>query len=120
MGDNNVVLHDYNVKLPRLPSSYTFYVGNVVWIPVRLFFTAAHFSFFMFSFQVNSVPLFFISRSSSFTVIHVSVDIKIKSKKRTRLSCCFFSRKIRVAMQLTAKTRGFLKWEISSPAYMNG
>ena len=30
MGDNNVVLHDYNVKLPRLPSSYTFYVGNVV------------------------------------------------------------------------------------------
>ena len=42
-------------------------------------------SFFMFSFQQNSSPLFFISRSSSFSVIHVSVDIKIKSKKRLGL-----------------------------------
>ena len=33
-----LVLHDYNVKLQKLPS-YTFYEGNVV----RVLFTAAHF-----------------------------------------------------------------------------
>ena len=36
----------------------------------------------MFSFQRNQSPLFFISRSSSFSLIHVSLDIKIQSKKR--------------------------------------
>ena len=87
---------------------------------MRFFFSAGHFSFFMFSFQRNSSPLFFISRSSSFSVIHVSVDIKIKLKKTTRLGCGFFSLKLRVAMQFTAKTRGCLKCEISPPAYMDG
>ena len=45
--------------------------------------------FFMFSFRRNLSPLFFISRSSSFSVIHVSVDIKIKSKKRLGLVVVF-------------------------------
>ena len=87
-----VVLHDYNVKLP----SFTFYGGNVPCVPVRFFFffTAAHFhlggrwhfslplykNFHVF-FQRNSSPLFFISRSSSFSVIHISVHIKILSRK---------------------------------------
>ena len=37
--------------------------------------------FFMFFFQRNWSPLVFISRSSSFSVIHVNVDIEIKSKE---------------------------------------
>ena len=37
----------------------------------------------MFFVQQNWSPLFFISHSSSFSVIHVNVDIKIKSKERT-------------------------------------
>lgn len=37
-------------------------------------------SFFMFFFQRNWPPLIFISRPSSFPVIHVNVDIEIKSK----------------------------------------
>ena len=66
------------------------------------FFTAAHFHLggrwhfslplfknILFSFQRNSSPLFFISRSSSFSVIHVSVDIKILSRK-TDSALCFF------------------------------
>ena len=64
------------------------------------FFTAAHFhlamaasishlshrryEIVMFSFQRNSPPLFSITRSSSFSVIHVSVDIE-KDSGRKRL-----------------------------------
>ena len=46
------------------------------------FFTDAHFhlavryEMFMFFFQRNSSPLFSITRFSSFSVIHVSVNIK--------------------------------------------
>ena len=46
-------------------------------------------SFFIFSLERNSFPLFFISRSSSLSVIHVSVDIKIKLKKRLGLVAVF-------------------------------
>ena len=48
------------------------------------------------SLQIMQLPiqinhLFFISRSSSFPVIDVSVDIKSKSKKKqTQLCCCLF------------------------------
>ena len=69
------------------------------------FFTAAHFhlavsiSHFltaamklcvMFFFQRNSSPLFSITRSSSFSVIHVSVNIKNNIKKDTTLLLFFF------------------------------
>ena len=54
---------------------------------MRFFFSAAHFSYFPSS-EIR--PLcFFISRSSSLSVIHVSVDIKIKSKKRLGLVAVF-------------------------------
>ena len=48
------------------------------WWPLAflIFLTAA------IKFQRNWSPLFFISRSSSFFVIHVNVDIKSKSKER--------------------------------------
>ena len=43
---------------------------------------------FMFFFQRNSSPLFSITRSSSFSVIHLSVNIKINVEKET--TCFFF------------------------------
>ena len=46
-------------------------------------------------------PLFFISRSSSFSVIHVNVDIKMNLKERTGLVVVvFFSLKVRVVISL--------------------
>ena len=69
-------------------------------VPVHIFFTAAHFhlamaasishlshrryEIVMFSFQRNPSPLFSITRSSSFSVILVSVDIE-KDSGRKRL-----------------------------------
>ena len=70
------------------------------------FFTAAHFhlgvwqlafplfltatiNFFLFFFQQNWSPLVFISCSCPFSVIHVNVDIEIKSKERVGICCCF-------------------------------
>ena len=60
----------------------------------------------------------FISRSSSFFVIHVNVDIKSKSKERIGFTVVvvvvfFISRKVWVAMRFTAETRGYLKCKIS-------
>ena len=43
----------------------------------------------MFLFQRNSSPLFFISRSSSFSVIPVIVDGKIQSQKRLGVVVAF-------------------------------
>ena len=87
-----------------------------------LFFTAAHafspcwplvFVIFsqplwctMFFFLLNWFPLFSITRSSSFSVIHVSVNIKKKKKKttkKTRLCCCFFFLTVRAAMWFPSK-----------------
>ena len=45
---------------------------------------------FMVFFLRNWSPLVFISRSSSFSVIHVNVDIEIKSKERMDFCCCSF------------------------------
>ena len=55
----------------------------------------------MFFFQRNLSPLLFISCSCSFSVVHISVDVKIESKKRlgfvavfclqmSRWTCDFF------------------------------
>ena len=46
--------------------------------------------FFMFFCQRNWYPLVFISRSSSFSVVHVNVDIEIKSKERIGFVVVFF------------------------------
>ena len=53
----------------------------------------------------NSSLLFSITRSSSFSVIHVSVNIKKKKKtsKKTRLCCCFFSLKVQAVMRFLSK-----------------
>ena len=83
------------MKLPEA-SSYTFCGGNVVCVSVHLFFfrclsfsptlVAASISHFLttaikfsyYSSKENGLFSFFISRSSSFSVIDVNVDIKIK------------------------------------------
>ena len=49
----------------------------------RKYFSFSHrrYEIFMIFFQRNSSPLFFITRSSSFSVIRVSVDIKNNVEK---------------------------------------
>ena len=60
----------------------------------RKYFSFSHRSYeiFMFFFQRKWSPLFFISRSSSFSVIHVSVDIKNNLEKDSTLLLCFLSK----------------------------
>ena len=89
----DVVLHDYNVKLP----SYTSFVGNVVCahqsfvacVPVQFVFHCHLFSpCWWLAFLIFSPPIsmFFLRQKSSsfflfssFFVFHVSIDIKIQS-----------------------------------------
>ena len=109
--DYNAVLYDQNVKLP----SYTLFLWrnccmclpNILF-PVFMFASIFHcrsFSLcwplaflifspplwiFMFFFLQNSSPLFSITRSSSFSFTHVSVNIKNNAEKDTTL-LVFFS-----------------------------
>ena len=55
---------------------------------------------FMFFFLQNSFLLFSITRSSSFSVIHVSVNIKNNVEKDTTLLLFFFFLKVRATMWL--------------------
>ena len=104
------------------------YRGNTVWGAVHFFlllliFTlvAASISHFLTAtlkcscYSWNKIDLlcFFISGSSFFSDIYVNVDIKIKSKEKNWLCCCFLSLKVWVAMRFTAKTCGYLKCKIS-------
>ena len=117
MQDYNAVLYDLNVKL----FSYTlFFLWNcrkcsrkvllfVFSLSFVFFsFTAAHFyrvagrwhfsfshhsyEILMFFFQRNSSPLFLITRSSSFSVIHESEDIKNNVEKDSTLLLFFLSK----------------------------
>ena len=60
----------------------------------RKYFSFSHryYEIFMFFFQQNSSPLFFISPSSSFSVIHVSVDIENNLEKDSTWLMCFLSK----------------------------
>ena len=87
---------------------------TLVELAFPLFLTTA-INCFLFFFQRDWFPLVLNSRSSSFCVIHVNVDIEIKSKGRIGFCCCWFlSLKGREAMRFTAETRGCLKCQISS------
>ena len=59
-------------------------------LSISHFLTAAMKLCVMFFFQRNSSPLFSITRSSSFSVIHVSVNIKNNIEKDTTLLLFFF------------------------------
>ena len=72
-------------------SSFQYYVFLFTFFSMPLIFTLVaasispfshrRYKIFMFFFQRNWSPLFFISRSSSSSLIHVNEDIKIKSKQ---------------------------------------
>ena len=115
-----------------LHCSYMFYGVNVVCSRVHFFLltliftfvatSISHFShrrykFYMFLFQQNWSALFSISCSSSFSVIHVNVVFKIKSKERNSLIffvvVAFSSLKVRAAMWFTTKMPGCLKCKLS-------
>lgn len=63
----------------------------------------------MFSFLQNLSLLFSITRSSSFSVIYMSVNINNNVEKDTTFSCCVFFLKVRVVMRLFPnKTLSFI------------
>ena len=121
-----VDLNNYNLK----PNSYTFYGGNFVCAHEKccclcscsslLIFTLLFASIYRFlsgaikfsCCSSNELPLlcFFISRSrsSSFSVIHVSVDIKIESKKKRGFVVSSLLLKGWMAIRFTANTRSSL------------
>ena len=90
-----VVLHDYIMKLPET-SLLKVYGGNVVCVHVIFFslphttllatsishFPTAAMKFSCFSSNEIGSFVFFISYSSSFSVIQLNVDIKVLSKER--------------------------------------
>ena len=108
--------------------THYFYGGIVVYTYQRfcflcscslLFFTAAHFhlagrqhflfshlrhEIFMFFFQRKFCPLFSITRSSSFSVIHVSVNIENNVEKDMTLLLFFLSKSGRSCDFLAKKT----------------
>ena len=99
-----VVLHDYNVKRPETPWLHIL-GGNVECVPVQFFLTSAHFHlgsrkhFFIFSpprkyfhvFIPNEIGLlFFISRSSSFSVILVIAGNDDESRKKDSALLFFY------------------------------
>ena len=94
-----IILHYYNEKLPEtswlhvLCAPVHFFCGCRCfspWWPLACPFSHRCYKIFMFFFQRNWSPLFFISRSSSFSVIHVNVDIKIKWEERIGFAVVVF------------------------------
>ena len=84
------------------------------WPLAFLIFSHRRFKIFTLFFQRNWCPLFFISRCGSLSVMHVNVEIKVKSKERIGfIVVIFLSLKVRVAMRFTTETRGYLKCKIS-------
>ena len=78
----------------------------------RWHFSFSHHSYeiLMFFFQRNSSPLFLITRSSSFSVIHVNVDIKNNVEKDSTFLLFFFSLKVQVAMRFPARNTSSCLW----------
>ena len=121
-----VVLHDYNVASRNF--LVTRFMEEMLYVFLFTFlFPATHFhlgaasishfltaaiKFSCYSYDEIGL-LCFLSLASSFSVIHVSLDIKIKSKEPIGFVVVIFSLKVRVAMLFTAETRGYLKCKIS-------
>ena len=110
------------------------YGGNTVWGAVHFFlllliFTlvATSISHFLTAalkcscYSSNEIDLlcFFISGSSSFSDIHVNVDIKIKSKEKNWL-CCFFIAKSLGGYAIYRQNVRVLEMPNFTPAYMKG
>ena len=126
-----VVLHDYILKLPDTSKLHVLwrkccicYCSLFFSLPLIFTLVAASISHILtaamkFScFTSNKIDLFcflplFLSVFSSSPVIHVNVDIKIKSKKRISFFVVFLSLKVREAVRFTVKTSECLKCKIS-------
>ena len=123
-----IVLHNYNAKLPdtsllhvllRKSFLYSCSLVSLLLIFTLVFASISHFltaakKFSCSSFDKIGLLFFFISHSSSFSVIHVNVDIKIKSKERIGfVVVIFFSLKVWMAMQFNDEMQGSLKCKIS-------
>ena len=74
-------------------------------------FSHCHYEIFMYFFQWNSSPLFSITRSSSFSVILVSVNIKDNVKKDSTFLLLFFL-KVQSAMRFPAKKTVSCIWVV--------
>ena len=124
-----VVLHDYNEKLPEtswlhvLYAPVHFFCGCrwfSPWWPLASPFSHHCYKIFMFFFQRNWSPLFFISRSSSFSVIHVNVDIKIKWEERIGFAVVVFISKRLGSYAIKRQNARVLEMQNFIPGYMKG
>ena len=81
-----------NILFPVFMFTFIFHCCSFSpWRPLA-FLIFSHFSISMFFFLRNSSRLFSITRSSSFSVIHVSVNIKNNAEKDTTLLLFFLSK----------------------------
>ena len=76
--------------------------------------------FFMFFFQRNWYPLVFISRSSSFSVVHVNEDIEIKLKERIGFVVVVFISKRPGSYSIYRRNARLLEMQHLIQAYMKG
>ena len=82
-----------NILFPVFMSALIFHCGsNSPCWPLAFLIFSPPLWIFMFFFLQNSSPLFSITRSSSFSVIHVSVNIKNNVEKDTTLLLFFLSK----------------------------
>ena len=111
--------------------SYTFYVFLSTfffryrpfspWWPLAFpYVSHGHYKIVMFFFQRYWSPLFFVSRSSSFSVIQVNVDIKIKSKERVGFVVVVFISKSPGSYAIYRRNAQVLEMQNFIPAYMKG
>ena len=82
-----------NILSPVLMFAFIFHCRSVspCW-PLAFLIVSQPLWIFMFFFLQNSSLLFSITRSSSFSVIHVSINIKNNVEKNTTLPLCFLSK----------------------------
>ena len=97
------------------PSSHCFFTATHFHVGIHKHFSFSHrcYIIFMFFFQQNWSPLLFISRSSSFPVIQVNVDIKLKWKERLIFLLFVFSSLKTYPCDLPLKRVGCLKCKLS-------
>ena len=100
------------VCVPVVFCFFSFTAAHFYRVAGRWHFSFSHHSYeiLMFFFQRNSSPLFLITRSRSFPVIHVNVDIKNNVEKDSTFLLFFFSLKVQVAMRFPARNTSSCLW----------
>ena len=100
------------VCVPVVFCFFSFTAAHFYRVAGRWHFSFSHHSYeiLMFFFQRNSSPLFLITRSRSFPVIHVNVDIKNNVEKDSTFLLFFFSLKVQVAMRFPSRNTSSCLW----------